>query len=52
MQTQISETTTSGHFPKFQQSKLKDNNLPRIKGGSGDTPPEEGIIGVEEIVDM
>jgi hypothetical protein len=50
MKTQISQSAPKPSFQKFQSLKIKNGKLIHIKGGDGDTPPDDGVIGVEEII--
>lgn len=50
MKTQISKSTPKSSFQDFQTARIKSGKLIHIKGGDGDTPPDDGVIGVEEIV--
>lgn len=52
MKTQISITTPKTSLKDFQNAKIKKGQLIRIKGGDGDTPPDDGdgVIGIEDIV--
>ena len=50
MKTQISKSTPKSSFQDFQTTRIKSGKLIHIKGGDGDTPPDDGVIGVEEIV--
>lgn len=52
MKTQVIKINPKPTFHDFQKSRIKNDKLIHIKGGDGDTPPDDGdgVIGVEEIV--
>lgn len=51
MQTQLVIVQSPSAFSKFEKNTIQKDQLLNIKGGNGDTPPdEEGYIGIEDIV--
>ncbi|MEZ4995082.1 MAG: hypothetical protein R2824_31975 [Saprospiraceae bacterium] len=51
MKTQMVNQLSTTTFSNFQKIAIRKDQLLKIKGGDGETPPEdEGYIGMEEIV--
>ncbi len=52
MKTQLCKPESKPSIKNFKTSAIKADQLVHIKGGDGDTPPDDGdgVIGVEDIV--
>lgn len=51
MKAQAVTIQSASTFSEFQKTAIQKDQLLKLKGGDGETPPEEeGYIGIEDIV--